>query len=389
MNSTDSEKSAHFSGERLKFSLIEFSGGLGDLGTFIPLTVGVALVSEMDLSVILIWAGLFNIFAGIFFGLPIPVQPMKSIAAVVIAEQLAPGEIAAAGILVGALVFLFGATGWMKAIGSIVPLSIVRGIQLGVGIKLGLTGLRYISETELFALDGGLAAILLGGLTLALNGIRKFPAAVVMLVCGIAIVAVGERAILDFVQPGLPAISFSLPAGGDWSSGLWRGALPQFPLTVLNSVIAICALSGDLFPGRKVPLNRMAVSVGLMNLVSVPFGAMPMCHGSGGLAGQHYFGARSGGSVVMLGGLKIILALTFGAGLMQLLQAFPQSILGIMLVFAGIELALPARDQNKRADFLVTALTATGIVALNTGIGFVIGLCAVLIGRLANPTRPR
>jgi len=36
-----------------------------------------------------------------------------------------------------------------------------------------------------------------------------------------------------------------------------------------------------------------------MNLTSVPFGGFPMCHGSGGLAAQYRFGARTGGQTLL------------------------------------------------------------------------------------------
>lgn len=386
-----------FSKDRLQFSLLEFSGGLGDLGTFIPLTVGMALVSGMDLTVILFWAGLFSIFAGLLFGLPVPIQPMKAIAAVAIAESLAPGEIAAAGIIVGAAVFLIGVTGLMKRVERLVPIAIVRGIQLGVGLKLGITGLRYISDTPFLAFDSTTTAVVLGLVTLIFSSViksRRLPAALMMLLCGITIVFINQPSTgvvsgIDYFQPGFPAFEVILPSATQWKTGLLSGSLAQFPLTILNSVIAICALSGDLFPARKIPLSKMALSVGMMNLIALPFGAMPMCHGSGGLAGQHYFGARTGGSVIMVGVLKIAVALLFGAGLIHFLSAFPLSVLGVMLLFAGLELALPARDQTERADYLITLITAVGIISLNTGAGFLLGAGSALVVHLVRKTRPK
>ena len=43
--------------------------------------------------------------------------------------------------------------------------------------------------------------------------------------------------------------------------------MPQIPLTLLNSVIAVCQLSGDLFPDKSPSATKVATSVGLMNLV--------------------------------------------------------------------------------------------------------------------------
>ena len=109
--------------------------------------------------------------------------------------------------------------------------------------------------------------------------------------------------------------------------------LPQIPLTTLNSVIAVCALAADLFPDRKAEPRKVAVSVGLMNLVACWFGGMPMCHGAGGLAGQYRFGARTNGSILFLGGIKMALAVLFGSSLMTLCVASPASVLGVLLAF--------------------------------------------------------
>jgi MFS superfamily sulfate permease-like transporter len=119
--------------------------------------------------------------------------------------------------------------------------------------------------------------------------------------------------------------------------------------------------------------RRVATSVGLMDLIAVPFGGMPMCHGSGGLAAQHRFGARTGGSVMMLGIMKVAAGLLFGAGLLPLLQAYPRSILAIMLLFAGFTLARPARDSLHGWSLSIVVVTVAGIVLGNTAIGTVCG----------------
>jgi MFS superfamily sulfate permease-like transporter len=178
---------------------------------------------------------------------------------------------------------------------------------------------------------------------------------------------------------------------GDWQTGLWRGAVPQIPLTLLNSVISVCALSIDLFPKRPAPPRRVAISVALMNLISCPLGGMPMCHGAGGLAAQYRFGARTGGSVMLLGAGKMALALLFGGSLLVWLRAYPQSVLGVLLLFSGLELALVCRDQGRRVDFFVMALTAGVCLAVNMAVGFVVGwvLAALLIWGVFRIEPPR
>lgn len=366
----------------LRFNLQEFSGGLGDLGTFIPLAVALSLSAGMDIAIILIFAGLFNIVTGVVFGLPIPVQPMKAIAAVAIADQLLPPEIAAAGMIVGALVLLLGITGMMEKAERLVPHAVIRGIQLGVGLKLAIKGVEYVANTPMMALDSIFTAVILALLVLLAARWRGFPSALVVFALGLIVVFAGSGVSatgeydLSFSWPNLALV---VPTPDQWSAGLFQGALAQAPLTLLNSVLAVCALSSDLFPGRGVSTKKMAISVGVMNLLSCWFGAMPMCHGSGGLAGQYHFGARTGGSVVMLGAVKLAVGLFFGAAAMSVLTQYPQSILGVLLFFAGLRLATPVRDQKSLGGLLVALATAVAIVAVNTTVGFLLGLVLALV----------
>jgi len=100
-----------------------------------------------------------------------------------------------------------------------------------------------------------------------------------------------------------------------------------------------------------------------MNLAGCWLGAMPVCHGAGGLAAQYRFGARSGASVALLGGFKLVLGLLFGETLLDLLQRFPRGILGVMVVAAGLELAMVGESLNHGASDLWEAAVADGAAA--------------------------
>ena len=176
---------------------------------------------------------------------------------------------------------------------------------------------------------------------------------------------------------GITLPKWTPPGWNDFVSSFPKAALPQIPLTTLNSVIAVCALAIDLFPERErqVTVRKVSISVGLMNLVGCWFGAMPMCHGAGGLAGQYRFGARTNGSILFLGAVKLLLAIFLGASLMALCQQFPASVLGVMLAFSGMELALVCRDQVRRTAAFIMLLTAAACLGLNNiALGFVLGL---------------
>src|SRR3954454_22970330 len=86
---------------RLRRCLAECSGACGDLGTFIPHVIGAITVAGLAPAGVLFGFGLFLISTGLFYGLPLPVQPMKAISAVILTNGLRPGEVAAAGILIG------------------------------------------------------------------------------------------------------------------------------------------------------------------------------------------------------------------------------------------------------------------------------------------------
>jgi MFS superfamily sulfate permease-like transporter len=363
----------------MRFDAGEVSGSLGDLGTFIPLVVSLVAVCNLDLGSILLFSGLYNVATGFLFNQPIPVQPMKAIAAVAIAETLAPGSIAAAGLGSGAIVLLLGVSGVTETIERWIPRPVVRGIQLGVGLKLLIKGVSLIDASSSFSLDGWVLAVAAGGFVLVTSRFQRFPSALVLFGAGMLLLVISRPELLNGLSLGWAGPHLTTPTSGEWRQGLLWGTLPQLPLTILNSVIAVCALSGDLFPTRRVSTRQMAISVGLMNLTGCWFGAMPMCHGAGGLAGQYRFGARTGGSVVLLGVAKLTLALALGSSAIALLAAYPAGILGVLLGFAGVELALPARDCRGRDGSFLALLTAGGCLALNTALGFALGISAATV----------
>jgi MFS superfamily sulfate permease-like transporter len=366
-----------------RFTREEISGSLGDLGTFLPLALGFITQCGLSPAPVFFFAGLWNVATGFLFRLPIPVQPMKAVAAAAIAEGMTPGEIAAAGILMGGIVFLIGISPGAGRLLSLTPRAVVRGIQLGIGLKLLLTGVQAMTPLPLLGWD----SLLVGGVSVTLIVLsyfrRKVPAALILFLLGFLLLSVSRPGLFGNFSLTTWAPALVVPSPVDWWRGFTRGAIAQIPLTLLNSVVAVCALSGDLFPGRKIPEAKMARSVGAMNLVSCWFGGMPMCHGAGGLAGQYHFGARTGGSVVFLGGMKMAVGIAAATALLAPLRAFPNSILGALLVFAGLELSLPARDLPGREDFLVALLTAGMILSVNVTAGFLVGILfwAIFNGR--------
>ncbi|CAI0423479.1 unnamed protein product [Linum tenue] len=411
---------------RLKTNLFsEMSGAVGDLGTFIPIVLTLTLVSHLDLSTTLIFTALYNILTGLLFGVPMPVQPMKSIAAVAVSEtpHLTPSQIATAGLSTAATLFILGSTGLMSLLYRYLPLPVVRGVQLSQGLSFAFSAVKYIQFSQDFVASKSTTArswLGLDGLILALsallflvlttgsgsdggcgsstssgetrsrrrvaNRIRilsAIPAALIVFLLGLVLCFIRDPGIFSNLKFGPSPIRLLTITWDDWKIGFLKGAIPQIPLSILNSVIAVCKLSTDLFPDRDLSAARVSISVGVMNFVGCWFGAMPVCHGAGGLAGQYRFGARSGLSVVILGLGKLVIGLVFGSSFVTILNQFPIGILGVLLLFAGIELAMASRDMNTKEDsFVMLVCAAISLTGSSAALGFVCGIVLFLLLKL-------
>jgi MFS superfamily sulfate permease-like transporter len=327
----------------------EISGALGDLGTLLPLMLALAQQGSISLSSTLVFSGLFNIITGALFGIPLPVQPMKAIAADVIRNRSDRGTITAAGGWVSAAVLVLTGTGGLRVLMRYIPVPVVKGIQLGAGLNLVSSVGGRFTEVGAMRAVGWAAAVGLV-VTLALPR-RRIPFALVIFVIGVAIASAtsgGGSGDGSVFRPWIPHLS--LPS---WTSpSALTMALGQLPLTTLNSIIAASALASDLSPAHPLSVTALGYSVAGMNLLSCWFAAMPVCHGSGGLAAQWRFGARSGASIILLGLVKLLLGLVFGDALTHVIGRFPGTLLGVMVLGAGLELSRVAVAVNEEAGDL-------------------------------------
>lgn len=363
----------------LRFDRSEISGSFGDLGTFLPLVAGMVNRCGMNLGHVLFFAGAMNLITGLVFRIPIPVQPMKAIAAIAIAEGMNQNMIIAAGIAAGIAMLILSATGLINFVYRIVPKPVVRGLQLAIGLKLLIKGVEMIAGTgRLLAPDSVATALLCLSIALISFRYRIIPGALMIFALGTGLLFWARPDILSRLTLGWELPHFIFPSTSDFLTGIWRGTVPQIPLTVANSVIAVCALSVDLFPERSLSPRKVSMSVAMMNLISCPLGGMPMCHGSGGLAAQYRFGARTGGGVVFLGLAKILLAVVFGSSLLTIISAYPASVLGVLLIFSSYELAIVCRDQTALSPILIMVLTAGVCIAVNVVMGTIVGFILAL-----------
>lgn len=408
----------------------ELGGSVGDLGTYIPIVLALTLVNHLDLSTTLIFTALYNISTGLLFSIPMPVQPMKSIAAVAISElhHLTVPQIMAAGLSTGGVLFILGATGLMSFLYRFIPLPVVRGVQLSQGLSFAFSAIKYIRYNQDFvtgksgsprswlgldslilALSSFLFLVLVTGsgensigndnlndneesttttrsfrrLRWRLRILSSIPGAFIVFLFGLLICIIRDFSIIKELKFGPSKIHTVKITLEDWKIGFFRAAIPQIPLSILNSVIAVCKLSADLFPDRNVSATSVSISVGIMNWIGCWFGAMPVCHGAGGLAGQYRFGGRSGLSVVLLGMGKLAIGLAFGNSFVRILGQFPIGILGVLLLFAGIELAMASRDmKTKEESFVMLVCAAVSLTGSSAALGFGCGILLFLVLRL-------
>ncbi|MDI9385136.1 MAG: putative sulfate/molybdate transporter, partial [Verrucomicrobiota bacterium] len=79
----------------------ELAGAFGDIGTDLPLLVGMVLASGASGMQVFVVFGTLQILSALIYGIPMPVQPLKAVAALVIAQGIAAPVIFGAGLAIG------------------------------------------------------------------------------------------------------------------------------------------------------------------------------------------------------------------------------------------------------------------------------------------------
>ncbi|NOY07508.1 MAG: hypothetical protein GXP33_01520 [Spirochaetes bacterium] len=363
-----------------EFNLRELAGSMGDFGTLFPLAIGYIVVNGMNPAGFLVMMGLTNIALGLIYKLPMPLQPKKVIAVTAIAQKWQPELIYASGFGTGIVWLFLSLTGWTQKLANHTPKSVVRGIQIALGVMLGWQGLKWIigwqkltvmsNEWIVNVILGIIAVIIV--LTLREN--RYAPAAVVLVVLGIAVVAIkGE--LLKVFQVGFELPPITIFSFRDIYQGMMLAGFVQLPLTATNAIIATSALIKEYWPERPVSEKKLALNMGVINVIVTLFGGMPMCHGAGGLAGQYYFGARTGGANIIEGIIEISLGLFFSKSIVGLFTAFPMGIIGAMLFMVGFVLTKYVFTLRTK-DIIPAAVTAGVSLIWNMAFGFIAGFLA-------------
>ena len=356
----------------IRFDRNELAGAFGDIGTDLPLVVGVTLAAGLDGTSVLIMFGVMQILTGLRYRIPMPVQPLKAMAAIVIAQKVGGPILYGAGFAIGVTMLLLSVTGLIDWLARVVPKTVVRGIQFGLGLQLATLALKEYVQSE--GVSGYWLTIVAFIIAVILLGNRKYPAALFLVLVGFIYAFAFKMQASSIIQGfgfGLPEVY--IPQWEDILAGFLLLALPQIPLSLGNSILATRQIAEDLFPSRPLTIRQISFTYALMNLVNPFLSGIPTCHGSGGMAGHYTFGARTGGSVIIEGSLYVFLGLFFGKGFEAVVGVFPLPILGIILLFEGLALMLLVRDSTSSKSDL-TIILLVGLIAVGLPYGYLIGM---------------
>ncbi|MEW6108046.1 MAG: putative sulfate/molybdate transporter [Nitrospirota bacterium] len=354
------------------YNRMEWAGAFGDVGTLIPFVVAYITIVKVPPLGLLFMFGISKIVSGIYYRTPVPIQPMKAIGAAAIAGGISPAALYGSGLTTGLFWLLAGITGFIRPIAKLATKPVVRGIMLGLGLTFMVEGIARMRTAPVLA---GFALVV----TYIFLTNPKIPAMFLLLVIGVVSAVIMNPQLLSELAKihigfSMPVFSLSMITWNDIIAGTLLFTIPQIPLTLGNAVIAITAENNELFPNRPVTEKKIAISQGIMNLVSPIFGGIPMCHGAGGMAGHVRFGAKTGGALIILGSIVILIALFFSDSVSVIFKIFPNAILGVILFFAGSELAIVVRDiGDKKTDFYVMLLVAA-VAMWNMGVAFLVGV---------------
>jgi SulP family sulfate permease len=362
---------------------MDLAGAFGDIGVLFPIAVALITLNHLNPTAVFLTAGVAYIAAGWYFQIPMAVQPLKAVAAIALALNLPPTAIASAGLLMGLVLALIAVTNSATWLARLFTLPIVRGIQLGLGLLLAREGVRLVVKggTTIAplggrAVGGWLIATIAAALLLACMRSRRFPAALVLLAAGIGFGMMAQWGNMPaLVWAPLP-IALLHPSWAELWQVLPLLVLPQLPLTFGNSIVATEDTARLLYreQSKRVTVRGLSFSIALLNLFSGMIQAAPICHGSGGVTAHYRFGARTPRASYIIGAVCLLLAL-FGGAAVGLVRVIPVAVLGVFLVYVGVQHAAYLRDLFSERLRLAIAVAVGVVSALTTNLmwGFLVG----------------
>lgn len=355
----------------------ELSGAVADLGVLIPIAVALIVKNGLSATSVLLPAGGLLLLVAAVYRLPVPVQPLKALGAIAIAQGLGADEIAAAAILMGVIFLVIGSTGLVDFAGRAFPKPLIRGVQLTVGLLFLKIAWGLVSDPPSSFSAYALApawAVPLGILVVALAVLlRRRPVT-------LALVGIGLAAMLMRAGDGLVLGPSAITVPSLDSATFWTAftvlVIPQLPLSFANSCLATADAAKTYFgdAAARVKPGRLAMTLGSANIVAGTISGMPVCHGAGGMTAHYAFGARTWRAPAALGAALVVVALGVGAGLAAVLPAFPLPILAGLLAVAGLLHIGLLRDLRGVRAWAIALLIGGLGFEINLLVGLVVGL---------------
>lgn len=348
--------------QKLKFYINEVSGSFGDIGLILPLFLALSHSNGISLSASLSLSGIFHIISGFIFKIPIAIQPMKAIAAEAISSGLSNSIILWSGFFCGFFVILFYFTGFLKKISDNISEPILYGIKFVLAFKILKYALNITIKSDFsYPLN---ILFLLSIILIILNLRFSIPSALIIFIIGSLFSF--KNLSLSFIK-----LNFSIP---QFSFESLKLSLIQLPLTILNSIILVVAISKNYFPEKDIKIKKLSFSIFFMNLFSFLFNSMPFCHGAGGLVARYKFGARSLISNIFFGFFLIIISIFFGGSFNDFIRNYPLILLSPLLFITSLELMKGFGKLESPIKKFLFFISFSSMFFLNIFYGFLISL---------------
>lgn len=318
-----------------RFNSRELLGSFGDIGILLPILIALVAINGINPFWAMLGIGLLYLGSGFYYKIPIPVQPLKALAAIAIISHASAQTIAAGALWMSLILFCVAYFNLTPLLKRLFPKPIIRGIQLGVGLILIRNGIKFIMGFSY--LNEPLAPI--NDLSLGI---------------------------------------ISIPSWETFKLAFFLLVIPQLPLTFGNALIASEDTARHYYGDRaeRVKAKNLSISLGLANLLAGLTAGLPVCHGSGGITAHYKFGARTGGATIMLGLIFLTLAFGFSAEAMRIFAAVPLPLLGVFLCYVGFYHCLILRDLSRWPEiFFAFIIGVFGAFFTNLAIAFMLGVC--------------
>lgn len=363
----------------------EISGAFGDIGTDLPLLIALVFTTGFDGVKIFTVYGVLQIVVGAYYKLPIPLQPLKLMTSLVLIKGLSGDYLLIGGFLIGILMLLFTYSGLLKKLSAITPVFVVRGLQVGLGLKLmKLGGYQYLylhnveANFSLWPILGLL--VLISSLFLFFRNNKWLPISVIILIFGAVYLWFFNYPgnIIEMVTPkDISVFSFLNQMGLNELFDIFiLLVLPQMALSIGNSIIATEKTVKDYFPLSNVSSEKLGKSYGFINLIAPILGGIPACHGAGGVVGHYIYGGRKGLSVILYGIFFVTLGLLWNVLGKWTNTLFPLPVMGVLIVIQGLFLIKFIKDLSTNHKYLMFAI-GLSLIAFLIPYGFAI---AMIIG---------